>query len=189
MELLFLDMLIWWPPLGYILIFLAMVFEGDIALFTAAFLTNLGLFDPGDALVTALLGVLIGDWLWYEAGKHIHRLPAFLATRVEKLAAPFDEKIKVRPFRILLLTKFAYGIHHLILLRSGASGLRLSRFFAADLPASLIWVAVVGSLGYFFGASLFGAERYLKFGEVGILAGVILLFIAEKLIRRFSRRT
>lgn len=188
MELLFLNFLIIWPPLGYILIFLAMVFEGDIALFTAAFLTNLGLFDPLTASATAIAGVLIGDWLWYEAGKHLHRLPHFLSSRIEKVATPFDEKLSARPFHTLFLTKFAYGIHHLVLLRSGSIRLSLARFLAADIPASLIWFSVISGLGYFFGYSLFGAEKYLKFGEVAILIGLIILFSAEKLIRRFSKR-
>lgn len=188
MELLFLNVLIVWPPLGYILIVLAMIFEGDLALFTVAFLTNMGLFDTGDAALTALFGILIGDWLWYEAGKHIHRLPTFLSSRVEKFAAPFDEKLTQHPFRTLLFTKFAYGIHHFILLRSGAVQLRLRRFLACDIPASLIWFALIGGLGYFFGHALFGTEKYLKFGEVAILIGLIILFSAEKFVRWFSKK-
>lgn len=188
MELLFLNVLILWSPLGYILIFLAMMFEGDIALFTAAFLTNLGLFDPFAASATAVAGVLIGDWLWYEAGKHVHRLPQFLSSRIEKFATPFDEKLAARPLHTLFLTKFAYGIHHLVLLRSGSIRLSLKRFLWADIPSSLTWFAIIGGLGYFFGYSLFGAEKYLKFGEVAILIGLAILFSAEKLVRRFSKK-
>lgn len=189
MELLFLNILILWPPLGYILIFLAMIFEGDLALFTAAFLAKLGLFNPAAAFATAAIGVLLGDIVWYEAGKHFHRLPVFLSSRVEKFARPFDERLSIKPFRTILLTKFAYGIHHLVLLRSGTIQLRLARFLTADIPASIIWFAIVASLGYFSGYSFFGAGTYLKFGEVAILIGLIVLFSAEKLIRRFSKKT
>lgn len=188
MELLFLNVLIVWPPLGYILLFIGMMLEGDLTLFTAAFLTTMGLFNPTLACATAVVGFLLGDWLWYEAGKHTHKLPAFIATRVEKFARPFDEQLSARPFHTILFAKFAYGIHHLILLRSGAVQLSLSRFLVSDISASVIWFAIVGSLGYFFGYSFSGAGGYLKFGEVAILIGLIILFSAEKLVRRFSKR-
>ncbi|MDP3661289.1 MAG: VTT domain-containing protein [bacterium] len=189
MELLFLNVLILWPPLGYILIFLGMMLEGDLTLFTAAFLTAMGLFNPVMAIAVAVVGFLLGDWLWYEAGKHIHRLPAFIATRVEKFARPFDERLSSRPFHTILFAKFAYGIHHLILLRSGATKLSLSRFLISDISASIIWFAIVGSLGYFSGYSFFGAGAYLKFGEVAILIGFIGIVAAERLIAYLSKKS
>lgn len=57
-----------WRPLGYLLTFLGLLFEGEAVIFTAAFLTHRGFFDGGDIFFVIIAGVITGDILWYLAG-------------------------------------------------------------------------------------------------------------------------
>jgi membrane protein DedA with SNARE-associated domain len=187
MELLFLQFLVIWPPLGYVLIFLGTALEGDITLFVAAFLTSAGLFDPLTAVIVALVGTLAGDILWYEAGKHVHKLPHFIATRVARWSAPIDAKLITHPLHTIFLTKFAFGgVHHVVLLRSGALRIPLSRFLKIDIPSILIWFVIVGTLGYFLGFYAPLLSELIKYGEVVIIAAIALIIFAQ---RFFFRRT
>lgn len=187
MELLFLQFLVIWPPLGYILIFLGTAIEGDITLFTAAFLTSAGLFDPFTAIIVALAGTLTGDILWYEAGKHVHKLPQFIASRVARWSAPIDAKLISHTFHTIFLTKFAFGgIHRFTLLRSGALRIPLARFLKIDIPSILMWFVIVGTLGYFIGFYASVISEFFKYGEIAIVVGIILIVLAQ---RFFFRRT
>ncbi|MBI2120422.1 MAG: hypothetical protein HYT94_02240 [Parcubacteria group bacterium] len=67
-QSLFLYYLTVWKPLGYVLASLGMVFEGDGVLFTVAFLTSEGFFDPGDMLLVVFFSyavVLRGKKLYH----------------------------------------------------------------------------------------------------------------------------
>ncbi len=68
MEIFLSHYLGFWLPVGYLVVFLAMMVEGDAALFAAAFLTHQGFFNLGVIIVVVFLGVLIGDLGWYWLG-------------------------------------------------------------------------------------------------------------------------
>lgn len=177
-----------WRPLGYVLLFIGMVFEGDIIFFTAAFLTHQGFFDLGNMLVIALSGAFIGDWLWYMLGLKLSRF-SWVRKLSERIASPFDTHIAERPFRTLFLSKFTYGIGHLLLTRAGLLGISPKKFLEADVLAVLSWAAVVGGLGYLGSASFVLIHRYLRILGFGILIAWILFFIAgERILSYFLRK-
>lgn len=178
-----------WRPLGYVAVFAGMVFEGDAVLFTAAFLTHQQLFDFGDMALVVLTGVFVGDLLWYQAGVWLLRTPTLAPLRfwLERLTARFDRHLLQRLWRTLFVSKFAYGLHHPILMRAGAIGIPPRRFFWSDVPATLLWVAIVGGLGYGTSASVTAFHR-LRIVERVLGVGLVLFFLIEWLIRRSTNR-
>lgn len=178
-----------WRPLGYLAVFVGMVFEGDAALFTAAFLTHQGLFDVGDMALVVFAGVFVGDLLWYQAGIWLSHTPSYSFVRrwLERITARFDSHLSKRLWHTLFVSKFAYGLHHPILMRAGAIGVPPRRFLGSDILATLLWVAIVGALGY--GASASGSVLHrLRFAERTFLFGLIIFFLIEWLIRRNAKR-
>ncbi len=181
--------LILWKPLGYLLVFFAMMIEGDLALFTTGFLTNLRVFDPFDILAIVFAGVLVGDTLWYELGRRLEKhAPDLIKRWIEKIAGPFDEHIRNRPFRTIFISKFTYGVHRIILARAGMLGIKFGEFLKSDIVASSAWIAIVGGLGYFSGLSFELAKHYLKFAEVTLLIALVIFVLLLKLISNRSRR-
>lgn len=164
--------LLFWRPLGYIFVFIGMVLEGDAVLFSAAFLTHQGFFDPGDMAFAVFGGVIIGDLLWYRLGASL-AVAGRISRWLERLTAPFDDHLRNRLVRTIFISKFAYGLHHPLLMRAGALALDFKSFFAGDLAAIFCWVLIVGGLGYISSASFALVRHYLRFTEIALLLGLV----------------
>ncbi len=184
MEFFLLDIFIVHPLLGYLIIFFGLFVEGDLLLFAAAFLARLGVFDLLPLVVVSIAGMLIGDTLWYTLGKYHRRLPTRLVTFYDRVASPFDQMLTTRLFHTLLITKFTYGIHRLILARAGSVGASFVRFFKTDIVATLIWTATIVTIGYFGGFALEALKEYVRFAEIGLLILLVLVVFAEKWLRK-----
>lgn len=188
MELALQPYLLMWRPLGYILVFIGMIFEGDIFLFTAAFLTHQQFFDARAMFLTAFSGVFFGDMFWYWIGVRFNGSSHFLNRWVHKLAKPFDRHLLETPLRAIFFSKFAYGVHHALLVRAGALGIKIRDFMKVDIIATLTWMSIVGGLGYVSSASLGTVKHYLRFTEFAFGLALILLFPLEYIARRISKR-
>ena len=171
-----------WRPLGYLLAFAGIVLEGDMTLFSAAFLTHLGLFEASPMAATSLAAVWIGDLGWYGLGRWLCTRFARVDRLFCRLAGPLDRALKSHPGRAIFVSKFAYGLNHLTLIRAGAGRQPLKVFFGSDLPAGLVWLAAIGGLGYFFGASSQYLKHYLRYSEIGLLVGLVLVLVLRRLI-------
>ena len=188
MESLLLSYLNHWEPFGYIILFLTMMIEGDTALFIASFLTHQGIFDPIAMFLTALWGMILGDNLWYSAGLKFKNSAHWLNNWAERLAKPFDEHLVNKPFRTIFIAKFAYGVNHAIIFRAGTLKIKWSDIEKSDILATLLWMAVVGSLGYFSSASFTLVKNYLKFGEASLLLGLLIFLGLEYLITKRTKK-
>lgn len=186
MESLLIYYLIIWSPLGYLLAFVGAMFEGDAVWFTFAFLTSQGFFDLLPMLAVVWVGAVSGDLFFYFLGKKLEFLPPRLVAWANHLSHHFDGHIKKRPFRTLLISKFAYGIHRPILMRYGMLKIPLREFIKDDLVSVSFWMIVIGLLGYFSGASFYALKEYIKYVEIGLVFGLFLLFILMKIISHYS---
>ncbi|MBX4210624.1 VTT domain-containing protein [Candidatus Parcubacteria bacterium] len=188
MHNLFLESLTAWRPLGYLLIFIGMMIEGDIFLFTAAFLTHQGFFSPMPVIVLGYSGSFIGDMIWYYYGQTIVHIIPFIGKSVNKIVGPFDRQLSLNPFRTIFTTKFTYGVHHPILMRARIAGIPPKKFIESDLLAIALWMLLIGSLGYFFSAYFRTIRHMLRLTEVSILAVFFGFFIIEYVIKKISKR-
>ncbi len=170
--------------IGYTSAFIGMIFEGDIVLFTMAFFTREGFFNPLLMFITVFAGVIIGDILWYKLGKRLASSGKLLHKFFINLTEASDRHLLERPFHTIFVSKFAYGIHHLILMRAGAINVPLNRFIRDDMRASLVWILIVGSLGYFSSYSFEFVKHSLKFAEIILLISVVFFVLAERFILR-----
>lgn len=187
METILFHYLTTWRILGYGVVFLGMLIEGDAILFTAAFLVRQGFFDIGDMAVVILGGVLLGDSLWYWLGKWLTTSTNFFVRRLHRITAPFDGHIHSRPLRTIFASKFAYGLHHAILMRVGFLGVEWKEFMKVDMLATIGWVIAVGGLGYFSGVAFTGARQYLRITEIGVLVALVLFFALEYFVTQRVR--
>lgn len=175
-------------PLGYLLIFVGMIFEGDLFLFAAAFLAQQGFFDLGAIALVVFGGVILGDIFWYWVGLQVGRTSARIQHWIERLVRRFDGHLTDRQFRTILISKFTYGFHHALLVRIGMMRLDLSNFIRNDILATIVWVAVVGGAGYFSGFSYTVIRHYLRFVETGLLVSLLVFFALERLFTLTASR-
>jgi len=165
--------------LGYLVIFLGMILEGDIILFTAAFLTHYGFFDPVKIIFVVVAGVILGDIIWYYLGIFAVKYPR-INKWLDRITHLVDSHLEKSPFKTLFFSKFIYGLHHPILMRIGSKKMGLKKYLKSDIIASLIWIVIIAVLGYLFGASFFLVKKYIRYAELLFLAGVIIFFLFEK---------
>ena len=193
METLLMHYLPSWQPIAYVLLFIGMMFEGDTILFIAAYLTHEGYFALVPMLLTALWGIILGDNLWYSLGLKLRKAPSgsmlqFVTKWAEGLTKPFDEHLREKPFRTIFISKFTYGFNRATITRAGMLNLKWKKIEESDILATLIWMSIVGGLGYFSSASLGYLKNYLRYGEVSLLVAVILFFLIERFIATQSRK-
>lgn len=190
MESLLANYLTAWEPLGYILIFIVMMFEGDTALFIAAFLVHQGALSLIPVVLASLWGMILGDNLWYSLGLKMKNNDRFPIAKkwAEGLAQPFDDHLRQNPFRTIFLAKFTYGFNRAIITRAGMLNLKWKKIEESDILATLAWGIIVGGLGYFSSASMSYLKSYLRYGEVALFISVAIFVILERIISTQSKK-
>ncbi len=175
-----------WRPLAYLVLFLAMILEGEIFLFTAAFLAAQHFIDPAITFFVLFLGVQFGDSLWYWLGHKINHSDNAVSRWLVKVTGSFDEHIQKNTLRTIFISKFTIGFHHLILARAGVLKVKYREFFRDDFYANIAWIAIVGGLGYLSGASFGLFKHYLRFAEYALLISLGLYLVLNFLIAKFT---
>lgn len=173
--------------LTYVVLFTGLLFEGDILLFTSAFLLREGILHPFPFLLTVALGTIIGDALWFYLGSHFPKYLPKLHAFLDKVAEPFDRVLHANPFRTLFTTKFLYGTHRPVLMRTGSSHMSLRTFLQNDIPAVVLWATIICGLGYATSASFSLIRHYLRFAEIALGISVILFILILIIVRHTSR--
>ncbi len=173
--------------IGYLILFIGMMIEGDILLFTAGFLTYHGYFDIGIVLIIIFSGVIIGDNLWYVLGEVI-KCESFIARFINRLTDPFNEHLKSKTARTIFISKFAYGLYRPILIKAGLLRLPFKQFIEGDLAASIIWIFLIGGLGYLSSASFLLIRHYLRYTEITLLLAIAIFILVSHIITKISKK-
>jgi membrane protein DedA with SNARE-associated domain len=188
METLFLQYVNEWGLLVYAIIFIAMFVEGDIVLFSAFYLANLGHINVWALITVGIVGVVFGDMIWYKIGERLEKRSAFFRKIAAKITKTLDRRLQKHPISTLWITKFTYGIHHAVLLRAGATHIPIKKYFLIMTGAAITWTGVLGGLAYFSSISIDLLGKYIKYGEISLLIGIIIFFIIMRLLSKIGHK-
>lgn len=171
---------------GYVILFFAMVVEGEVFLIVAGMLARLGAFDFGDILWISFSGVIMGDMFWYTAGVFFSRHRKFfpLVQTAQKSVLFFLPNFRKKPFRSIFLSKFIYGANHATLVISGVLRVNFALFIKAEAIASFVWVAIFSVVGFMFGQVAFSVTH--KISQFTLLAVVFVIVFV--LIQRWASK-
>ena len=159
---------------GSALILPLAVIEGPIVSIVAGFLSARGYFDWCLALVLLVCGDLIGDLIYYLAGRTSATPLRVLGGRFGLRSAPSPElraNLASNATKMLFIGKWTHSIGFLVLIGSGMLRVALPRFMLVNLIATLPKSALLFSIG-FFGAG------YIPLFEEHMLLTTILLCVA-----------
>ena len=175
---------------GYGLLFIAMIFEGELFLTATGMLVRLQAFDFVDAFFFALAGVLIGDMFWYWGGRLLqyryphHRITQFVVHRVKR----YLPSIGRNPFHVIFLSKFIYGLNHSTLVVLGFLKIPFGHFIRIQFATSFIWSLLFLIVGYMFGSvALTITHRFQRFMIIAFLFLVAVALI-DYIVGRFIER-
>ena len=178
--------------LGYLLLFLAMMFEGEFILIFAAILSHVGAFDFGDVFIIALIGVIIGNMAWYYVGIIASRnkfVARVILPRAERAIQYFLPHFRDKPFTSIFFSKFIYGVNHAVVFMSGVTRINFLLFVKAETLASIVWVSFHSMVGYLFGyAAIQITHKASRFVLITTLFVVVFILSEKFLVYLYERR-
>ncbi len=176
--------------IGYFLLFIAMVLEGETILIIASMLAHLGAFDIGDVLWISLLGVVLGNMLWYYVGFKLNHkgFAKNIIIRAEKIITYFLPRFREEPFKSIFISKFIYGANRATVFMSGVLKVEFPLFMKAEFFASIAWVALYASVGYFFGYAAIQVTHKAGYFALLILIFVVVFILLQKLFVFYYER-
>ncbi len=135
----------------------------------------------------ALVACLLGDLVWYVAGR---RFGGGVMRTICRISLSPDSCVRQSEMRfqrwrggILLVAKFIPGLSTVAPPLVGAMGLPLFTFLLLDGLGSLLWIVVAVTLGYAFASQIDGLLAALaNAGTIALelLVGLLVLYIAIK---------
>ena len=164
------------PLFGLILFFgaLGLPVGASVVLIAAGAFSQQGILEWIPAAMLGLLGAVIGDALSFGIGFYAKDWinNRFGNSKTWQTAeASFDERAGLAIFLTrFLITALAIPTN----LIAGGSGIKFRRFMTYDSLGEIIWIALYGGLGYFFGSQWELVSTFLSnFG--GLMMGVVIL--------------
>lgn len=157
-------------------LFFGFFLPGDSLLFTAGFLASQGVVPIIPlvvlAIVAAILGDSIGYWFGRKVGPMIFTRPNsrwFSQKRVEEAHIFFE---KYGP-KSIILARFIPAVRTFTPILAGVGMMRYREFLTYNIVGGILWAGILPTLGYFLGAAVPGADRYVTY----IVAFIIILSV------------
>ena len=170
--------------LVYGIIFLGLIFEGELFLISTGILIHLGALNFYFAFVFLLLGGLTKTFVGYALGEYLfekfnhHKVFRYIQRRVYNILPRFKEN----PFWSIFISKFIMGSNYLVIIFSGYEKINYRKFLKAEISATMIWVPLMLSLGYFFGYTALRISREIWKFLLVIVVLFMMFVLFDKLV-------
>lgn len=173
---------------GYVAVLVGTFLEGEAILVIAGFLAHQGYLGLGGVIAAAAAGAMLGDQLYFRIGRWKGR--DFIASRprLNRHSGKVEALLQAHRFWLIPGFRFVYGMRTVTPFILGASQVSARLFLVLNSVGAIVWAAVIGTAGYYFGVALeavLGEVKEYELLAIGILAaGALLLWIAHILVRR-----
>lgn len=177
---------------GYPAVFLGAVFEGETTMILSGLFAHQGLLSLFGIILLAYIGTVIGDGMWFLVSRYRFPRALYESAWFKRLAARPVKAINGDPEILALTMRFLYGFRTLIPLGLGLSNISIGRFFALHSIGAIVWISLYVSIGFFFGRFLETLFGRIKYGELLLIATVMVTVVVflgiAKTVRYFLRR-
>lgn len=150
-----------------------------------------GLFAPPAIVAVAIVAALIGDAVWFAAGRryggHVLALLCRLSLSRDSCVRRTEIFLERWGVRILVVAKFIPGLSTLALPVAAALGVRWRTFVMLDAMGALLWSSVAVLLGRMFAGGIgpvLATIDTLGTGALVVVAIVFALYLAYRLWQR-----
>ena len=179
----------------YPLVAVGTIFEGPIIMIAAGFLYRTGFFELVPLFIAIVIGDLIGDVIWYVAGRYFAhpilskkgKFVGITPERFEKINDLFSRYHE----RILIFSKLTLGLGFAVgvLVAAGMAKVSFKRYMIINIIGEFFLVSALMSIGYFFGQVYLNISSNLKIGFLITVAVVILtaFYLFSRYINKKSK--
>ncbi len=175
--------------LAYLVIFIGLIFEGEIVVITAGVLSYLGALDFWTSLAFIFAGGIVKTFGVYYLGVFLyerynqHSVFRYLERRVLYFMPRFREK----PFWSIFISKFIMSVNFSIIAFSGYNRINFKTFLKAEILSTIIWAPLLLSLGFFFSQTALAFSKEINKFSLVIFALLVVFLLFDKLMANFYR--
>lgn len=172
-------------PLGslaYILFALLVAVEGPLTTLAGAVAASAGYLNPILVFVSASLGNLAADTLWYSLGymgktEWLVKYGSWLGIK-ESFITRMQTDIHAHIHKILFIAKLTLGLVIPTLIAAGLARVPFKRWFGVLFTAECIWTGSLVIVGYYFGYMIQRIETNLRWISLaGAVISIVLVVV------------
>jgi membrane protein DedA with SNARE-associated domain len=178
---------------SYFILAILVLLEGPVATLLAAAAASAGLMRPMLVFVSAAVGNMAADTLWWLLGyagktEWIHSLGRRLHIR-ESLIEHLKHNMIKHATRVLFLAKVTVSFSIPALIAAGLLRVKWRRWFPALVGAEVLWTGSLVLIGYYTAEATKRVERNLEYAVLAVSIGFVIFLILEgrRLVRQLDR--
>ncbi len=171
--------------IGYLLIILGMIIEGEIVVVMAGIFTHLGSLNIFLVILSIIIGGSIKSFIGYKIGYYLqkyHSTNNFLL-QAESRVNYFLPNYLQKPFLSIFLSRFLIlGMHLFSLVFAGFKKIKIRTFIKAEVSSLIAWSVTMLSIGYFFSLTAMSISKDIRKFLGIILIFFLMFFVLEKIV-------
>ncbi len=176
---------------AYFLLMILVAVEGPLATLIGAIAASTGLLNPVLVFVSASLGNLTADILWYllgymGKGEWLMKLSGRFGVK-GNVITHLQKDVHDHIHKLLFIAKLTMGLVIPTLIAAGLARVPFKRWFGVLFGAECIWTGSLVVAGYYFGAFLQHIEANLRW--VSLAGALVLVLVVITYISRLRNRT
>ena len=185
------------PYLGIMLILVltgsGLPIPEEAVVISAGVASSLGELEPWRALLSCLVGALLGDCLMYYIGFHFGRSvlrehPWWARFVKPEREQKMEEMIRAHGLKVFFLARFLVGLRSPVYLTAGILRVPFRRFLLVDAFSATVVIGLFFGLSYQYGEHI---HKWLRRGQYSltiIVVGAILAAVGYFFWRRRKRK-
>ena len=169
---------------GILAVFFGSMVEGDAMPVVAGLGAHHGYFTLWEALAASIVGMFLGDCVWYWIGRRF-------GAKIEKTnlyrrhlskGMSFVDKVGVWQ---ILFARAVYGTRNATMMYWGLRKLNFAVFAAIDVTGCFLWGLILVPLGYLSSisaAAIIGDIRGIEIGVLLIIVIIVVMIVLKKFV-------
>lgn len=173
------------PKYGYLAVGIGTFLEGETILILGGFAAHQGYLRLSWVLVSAFVGTVLGDQLYYYIGRTKGRDVLERRPKWRYKSEKVTELLRRHDALIIMGFRFLYGLRTVTPFVIGLSKIAPIRFLLFNILGASIWAIVFGSSGYILGHTFEKLLRDIENYELYIFAVCIVISLLFIIYRHF----
>ena len=168
----------WLQIYGYVILFPLVVVEGPIVTVIAGLAASLGYLNFFITYAVVVAGDLGGDIIYYLIGRFgrmsfLEKWGKYIGLRADRVVH-VEKHFEEHGRKTLFIGKMTHGIGAIFLVAAGLVKMPFSKFFWANMTATLVKSLLLLMAGFYFGQAMGKINSFFEFfGAFSISAGVV----------------
>ncbi len=170
---------------GYPALFVGAFLEGEVVLIIAGFMARIGYLNLPWVLAVALLATIAADQFYFYMGRHHGKYYLEKHPKWQPKVERVHDILHRHQNLIMLGFRFMYQFRVVTPFVMGTSEIPWSKFLAYNAFGAIVWTALFGVGGYYFGNALGLFLSDLRHYERTIVLGLIAVAAAIWIFNRY----